>query len=49
MAKKYPFYCNGKKAICEDTLNCDERCQFYDGTGGEHIPEAQVKEGKSDD
>lgn len=37
MATVYPFYCNGKNGICEDTTNCSETCPYYDGKGGTHV------------
>ena len=29
------FYCNGKKGFCDSHLDCGERCQHFNGEGGE--------------
>lgn len=37
MATVYPFYCYGKKDICEDSNKCSATCPYYDGKGGTHV------------
>lgn len=29
------FYCNGKKGFCDSHLECDVKCQHFNGEGGE--------------
>lgn len=31
------LYCHGKKDFCDDPHCCNERCEFYDGSGSEYI------------
>lgn len=37
------LYCHGKKDFCDDPHCCNERCEFYDGSGSEYI-EQQTEE-----